>query len=54
MAFPLTTGHRSVQTRLLDTTAPGRSLRRASRVAVTKSGFRPLPGSMAGVFQIAF
>ena len=21
---------------------------------VTKSGFRPLPGSMAGVFQIAF
>jgi hypothetical protein len=34
LAFPLTTGHRSVQTRLLDTTAPGRSLRRASRVAV--------------------
>ena len=77
LAFPLTTGHRSVQTRLLDTTAPGSSLRQASRVAVdfghvpvqvaaagtlgnsvigvvTRSGFRPLTGSMAGVFQIAF
>jgi hypothetical protein len=34
LAFPLTTGHRSVQTRLLDTTAPGSSLQQASRVAV--------------------
>jgi hypothetical protein len=40
LAFPLTTGHQSVQTRLLDTTAPGRSLRQASRVAVD---FGPVP-----------
>jgi hypothetical protein len=35
IAFPLALGHRSaVQARLLDTTAPGSSLRQASRVAV--------------------
>jgi hypothetical protein len=41
LAFPLAPGHRSgVQARLLDTTAPDGSLRRASRVAVN---FGPVP-----------
>jgi len=47
LAFPLTTGHRSVQTRLLDTTAPGRSLQQASRVAVNY-GHVPVQVATAG------
>jgi hypothetical protein len=48
LAFPLTTGHRSaVQARLLDVRAPGRSLRRASRVAVT-FGHVPVQVSVVG------
>ena len=46
-AGPLTSGHRSVQTRLLDTAAPGSSLRRASRVAVN-FGHVPVQVNEAG------
>jgi hypothetical protein len=46
LAFPLTTGHRVVQTRLLDVGAPGSSLR-ASRVAVS-FGHVPVQVSTVG------